>query len=144
MPYIKRTPCLLDLVPFGCTLLAQRILWQHLLSAGVSQTNTSDVYDSVQQVAISWYKPALKMAQTFFRNRVLEEFWLMFQTHDFFHPLLWTNTCLNPSLVWETKQHKRTSLDCPAWAKVRLMLRNDKLKADPHQVTCLIKSYSTA
>lgn len=25
--------------------------------------------------------------------------------------------CLNPSLVWETKQHKRASLDCPAWAR---------------------------
>lgn len=33
MPYIKRTPCILDLVPFGCTLLTFRIPWQPLISS---------------------------------------------------------------------------------------------------------------
>lgn len=39
----------------------------------------------------------------------------MFQTRDFFI-LCCEPTCLNPSLAWETKQHKRASLDCPTWA----------------------------
>lgn len=64
MPYVKRTPCILDLVPFGCTLLTLRILWQLLISAGSSQTTTSDVYDSGLHVGISRNKPALKMPKT--------------------------------------------------------------------------------
>lgn len=64
MPYIKRTPGIWDLVPFGCTLLTLRIPWQLLISAGSSQTTTSDVYDSVLHVGISRNQPALKMPKT--------------------------------------------------------------------------------
>lgn len=64
MPYIKRTLCVLDLVPPGYTLLTLRIPWRRLISAGSSQTTTSDVYDSVLHIGISRNKPALKVLKT--------------------------------------------------------------------------------
>lgn len=64
VPCIKRNLYILDLVPFGCTLLTLRISWQCLVSAGSSQTTTSDVYDSVLHIGVSRNKLALKMFKT--------------------------------------------------------------------------------
>jgi len=63
MPRIKRTLCILELVPFGCTLLTLRMPWQLLIPAGSCQTTTSDAYDSVLHVGFSRNKPALKMPE---------------------------------------------------------------------------------
>lgn len=52
--HIPVMPYILDLVPFGFTLLTLRIPWQLLISAGSSQTTTSDVYASCLSPAC-WY-----------------------------------------------------------------------------------------
>ena len=94
-----------------------RIPWQLLISASSSQTTTSDVYDSILHVGISRNKAALKMPKTIAYKYSSRGILVNVSDTWFSHPLLWTNICLQTSLVWETKQHKGLIWTAPALAR---------------------------